>query len=196
MSNWALLVPPILHLKMNNELWQLLKVKFPGDRNDFIFKPPKGNDRVVPAMVGTWFGAWGSTEHIKSSFFGARQEKVGRRERTNREICLKHMGKCEKSCDLQEIHQQNSHYYTCSRLQPYFLGQRQTTKNWKSLISGTIKEAASSMELAYLKEESNNRREFVTLENKGWNVEGKNWQHLSGLWRQGGFYHSALTKPC
>lgn len=136
-------------------------------KSDFLGTGMTSTSSILKAMitlsllgVGTWFGAWGSTELIKSSFLEQDKKRGRRRESTNWEICLKHMGNCENSpWSLRTSPAEFSWLYTYSGLQPCFLGQRQETKNWKSPIRGWLQnKSASSMELACLKKEPDNRR--------------------------------------
>lgn len=124
--------------------------------------------------VGTWFGAWGSTELIKFSFLEQDKKRGRRRESTNWEICRKHMGNCENSPgSLRTSPTEFSWLYFFWTPTLFSRSKARNKKLEKSNQRLTAKESASSMELAYLKEEPDNRREFVPLEKEGWNTERK-----------------------
>lgn len=160
---------------MKNELWQLLKVRFPEDRNDFNLKHPKGNDHTVPAW--RWHLIWSLGKHWahKILIFGARQEK-GEEER---EYQLRNMSKTYGK--LRKFLMISKNFTSRILMIIYFfwsptLFPRPKTRNKeleKSDQRLTAKQSASSMELACLKKEPDNRREFVPLEKEAWNAERK-----------------------
>lgn len=124
--------------------------------------------------VGTWFGAWGSTELIKFSFLEQDKKRGRRRESTNWEICRKHMGNCENSPgSLRTSPTEFSWLYFFWTPTLFSRSKARNKKLEKSNQRLTAKESASSMELAYLKKEPDKRREFVPLEKEGWNTERK-----------------------
>lgn len=124
--------------------------------------------------IGTWFGAWGSTELIKSSFLEQDKKRGRRRESTNWEICRKHMGNCKNSpWSLRTSPTEFSWLYFFWTPTLFSRSKARNKKLEKSNQRLTAKESASSMELAYLKKEPDNRRELVPLEEEGWNAERK-----------------------